>query len=205
MRTEKLVLCVANEVEEFLNSLEKPLQLNEMRVMKESNYKIFRNILSDFENFGDPILGMMRVHHKQLGLSHKAFDAVYEGLWDLYCKKPQTPDLSAKKLEGFLQRIKLVVPPKELLNEEGQALPNDKDLPVKAIVRIRIPLKRPVKEVINQDQVEQDSLASERQKTIEQREQVQTDRTENYEEMEVEDKVLLVNPIGDTHRVVVFH
>ena len=102
MRTEKLVLCVGNVVEEFLNGLEKPLQLNEMRVMKEANYKIFRGILSSAEGFGDPLLAAMRAHHKQLGLSHKAFDAVYEGLWDLYCKKPQTPDLNAKKLEGFV-------------------------------------------------------------------------------------------------------
>ena len=76
---------------------------------------------------------------------------------------------------------------------------------MKAIVRIRIPLKRPVKEAPpSQDQIDQESLASERQKTIEQKEQA-TDRTENYEEMEVEDKVLLVNPIGETHRVLVFH
>jgi hypothetical protein len=38
MRTEKMVLQVGKEVENFLNSLEKPLQLNEMRVMKEANY-----------------------------------------------------------------------------------------------------------------------------------------------------------------------
>jgi hypothetical protein len=42
MRTEKMIMCVGKAVEEFLNSLEKPLQLNEMRVMKESNYARFR-------------------------------------------------------------------------------------------------------------------------------------------------------------------
>jgi hypothetical protein len=42
MRTEKMTLCVGKAFENFLNSLEKPLQLNEMRVMKESNYTIFR-------------------------------------------------------------------------------------------------------------------------------------------------------------------
>lgn len=38
MRTEKLHLQVGKAFEDFLNGLEKPLQLNEMRVMKEANY-----------------------------------------------------------------------------------------------------------------------------------------------------------------------
>ena len=42
MRTEKFTLQVGKPVEAFLNSLEKPLQLNEMRVMKDSNYQRFR-------------------------------------------------------------------------------------------------------------------------------------------------------------------
>ena len=40
MRTDKLILQVGKPVEDFLNGLEKPLQLNEMRVMKEANYVI---------------------------------------------------------------------------------------------------------------------------------------------------------------------
>lgn len=42
MRTEKLTFQVGKAVEVFLQSLEKPLALNEMRVMKESNYIRFR-------------------------------------------------------------------------------------------------------------------------------------------------------------------
>ena len=38
MRPEKMILQVGKEVEIFLNTLEKPLQLNEMRVMKDANY-----------------------------------------------------------------------------------------------------------------------------------------------------------------------
>ena len=30
----------------------------------------------------------MKEKAKELGLSTKAYDNVYEGLWDLYCKKP---------------------------------------------------------------------------------------------------------------------
>lgn len=72
---------------------------------------------------------------------------VYEGLWDLYCKKSQSPDLTAKKLEGFIQRIKLITPPQDVVDEEGNVTLSATSLPLKAVVRIRIPLKRPVKEV----------------------------------------------------------
>jgi hypothetical protein len=82
-----------------------------MRVMKEANYQKFRQLLSDTSMYGDEILRILKEHSKKLGISKKAYDAVYEGLWDLYCKKPQTPDITAKKLDGFLQRIKLVIPP----------------------------------------------------------------------------------------------
>jgi hypothetical protein len=47
MRTDKVYLQVHKAFEDFLNSLEKPLQLNEMRVMKEANYTKFRSIISD--------------------------------------------------------------------------------------------------------------------------------------------------------------
>lgn len=56
MRTEKFTLQVGKAVEQFLNTLDKPLQLNEMRVMKEANYQRFRSILSDSTLFGDEIL-----------------------------------------------------------------------------------------------------------------------------------------------------
>jgi hypothetical protein len=42
MKTDKFTLMVGKQVEQFLNSLEKPLQLNDMRVMKDANYTRFR-------------------------------------------------------------------------------------------------------------------------------------------------------------------
>jgi hypothetical protein len=37
---------------------------------------------------------------------------VYEGFWDLYCKKPDaSADINVKKLEGFITKVKLVTPP----------------------------------------------------------------------------------------------
>jgi hypothetical protein len=123
MKTEKFTLQVGKAVEQFLNSLEKPLQLNEMRVMKEQNYQRFRHILSDTTLFGDDVLGLMRSHNKLLGISKKAFDAVYEGFWDLYCKKPgPNSDIQVKKLDGFLTRVKLIVPPADTVDEEGNLI-----------------------------------------------------------------------------------
>ena len=152
MRTEKMILQVGKEVEIFLNTLEKPLLLNEMRVMKDANYLKFRQILSDTSLYGDEVLKIMRERSKDLGLSAKAYDGVYEGIWDLYCKKPQTPDISAKKLDPFIQRIKLLVPPADVVDEEGNVVSSVSNLPLKAIVRIRIPLKRPVEVVPDPNQ-----------------------------------------------------
>lgn len=88
---------VGKAVEDFLMGLEKPLALNEMRIMKESNYIKFRQILSDTSLYGDPILKIMKEQH--MGISSEVYDMVYESFWDLYCKKPKTPDILPKKLD----------------------------------------------------------------------------------------------------------
>lgn len=75
---------------------------------------------------------------------------VYEGFWDLYCKKPATKELTAKKLEGCIGNIVLRVPawaPPVAAEGEDEVAPEvEKGLPVKAVARIRIPLKRPEEE-----------------------------------------------------------
>lgn len=47
---------------------------------------------------------------EHLGISEDTFNLVFEGFWDLYCKKPTTTELNAKKLDGWINKIKLVVP-----------------------------------------------------------------------------------------------
>ena len=42
MRTEKFTLLVGRGIETFLTTLDRPMKLNEMRVMKEANYIKFR-------------------------------------------------------------------------------------------------------------------------------------------------------------------
>lgn len=125
--------------------------------MKESNYIKFRQLLSDPNQYGDEVLALMAEHGEKLGLSKEAYDMVYEGFWDLYCKKPHaTADLPAKKLEGFIQKVKLVVPPSDTTDEEGNVTHSAAKLPLKAIIRIRIPLNRPKNEPVD-DEVPDDN------------------------------------------------
>jgi hypothetical protein len=50
----------------------------------------------------------------------KVFEGTYQGFWDLYCKKPASVhDIPVKKLEGFIQRVKLITPPADTVDEEG--------------------------------------------------------------------------------------
>jgi hypothetical protein len=44
--------------------------------------------------------------------------------------------------------VKLLVPPQDTADEEGNIIPSCAKLPLKAIVRIRIPLKRPPPEQV---------------------------------------------------------
>lgn len=202
---------VGKAVENFLNGLEKPLQLNEMRTMKESNYQKFRAILSDPGLFGDEVLALMAENAEQLGLSKQAFDMVYEGFWDLYCKKPHaSAEIPAKKLEGFLSKIKLIVPPQDTQDEEGNVSQAASKLPLKAIIRIRIPLIRPKPHELD-DEVPEDAEGGgangEEKKgesvptsaRVHEHQQLSTHPDEDqssFKETAFEDKVLTINPVA---------
>lgn len=216
MKTDKFTLLVGKAVESFLLSLEKPLQLNEMRVMKDANYTRFRQILSDTHLFGDEILALMKENCKELGLSRKAFEFVYEGFWDLYCKKPVNPtEIPTKRLEGFLQRVQLKVPPLDGGDDDGSAQQTARKLPLKAIARIRIPLNRPppvIEQMADDNDDDQDKqndtarspgLASARE-----HQQLSTHPDEDqsaFTEQIIEDRVLMVNPISEGHRIWIMH
>lgn len=49
------------------------------------------------------------------------FDLVYEGFWDLYTLRPCIRDLSARKLQGWIQKIKLTSGPDRLATAEEKA------------------------------------------------------------------------------------
>ena len=58
MKCDKMQLQVDGKFEAFLASLANPLQLNEMRTMKEPNYSTFRKLISNFT--GSPLLRLMK-------------------------------------------------------------------------------------------------------------------------------------------------
>ncbi len=41
----------------------------------------------------------------------EVFDLVYNGFWDLYTFKPQIRDVSARKLQAWIQKIRLISGP----------------------------------------------------------------------------------------------
>lgn len=99
--------------------LKNPLKINEMRTMKENNYDTFRKMLSNYT--GSPVLRLMKENQEALGLDPDVFDLVYEGFWDLYAFHPQCTDVSARKLQTWIQKIELVVRPGTEVNEEERA------------------------------------------------------------------------------------
>lgn len=75
--------------------------------MKEHNYNIFRGILANREQWGDEVMRLLWNHAGELGLNKEVFDNVYETFWDLYCKKSGIPELTPKRIDSLIQRVKL--------------------------------------------------------------------------------------------------
>lgn len=135
------------------------MQLNEMRTMKPEKYEQLRAILSNY--LGSPALRIIKDNMAALDMDPDVFDLVYEGFWDLYTFHPQLRDVSARKLQGWIQKVRLQSGPDrttpadnaELENQEenqgeeekerpasaGAELGEDKIDPVTAVVRLKIP------------------------------------------------------------------
>lgn len=73
--------------------------------MKQPQYDIVRSILSKY--MGSPILRLIKDNQEALDMDPEVFDLVYEGFWDLYTFKPCLQDISARKLQTWIQKIKL--------------------------------------------------------------------------------------------------
>lgn len=84
-----------------------PLALNEMRTMKEPNYSNLRELVR--QNSGGRVLNAIRDNQEYLELDPRVYDLVFESFWDLYTLKSSVPDLNAKKLLAWINKIKLVV------------------------------------------------------------------------------------------------
>jgi len=92
---------------EFLSSLAKPTELNNYVKMSEQKYQLLRELLRDPRRQGDRVLAAMMTNCEELGISRNNLSMVFEGFWDLYWKKPATNDLNAKKLEGWINFIRV--------------------------------------------------------------------------------------------------
>ena len=114
IKTEKLSMQVDHRFEKYLNNLANPLQLNEMRTMKEEKYTDLRTLLSNF--LGSPILRLIKDNIEEFEFDPDVFDLVYEGFWDLYTFHPAVRDVSARKLQGWIQKIKLISGPERAVD-----------------------------------------------------------------------------------------
>ena len=185
--------------------------------MKEANYQKFRSLLSDVSVYGDEVLALLREYNELFGISKETYDMVYEGFWDLYCKKPdQAADINPKKLEGFITKVKLITPPQDTTDEEGNVHPSVANLPLKAIIRIRIPLIRPKvnpeKDDETPEDVDADGTTSPAPGTARgnnhEHQQLSThpdEDTSTFHEMPLDDRAILVNNIQEQTRVWVIN
>jgi hypothetical protein len=205
-KAEKLTLVVGHAYQKFIEGLERPMKLNEMRIMKEPNYTKLREVLRDPRLYGDSIMRAFAEKSELVGVPSNTYHMVHEGFWDLYCRKPATPDLTARKLDGWINRIMLKAPlhaPPELPEgaEEGDvAEAQPTGLPVKAVVRIRIPFKRP--------EPAEGEAAEEGTEPPPKEDPVEVDPAEGdqeLEEIDYEDRILAIPTQGDAYQVYVVH
>jgi hypothetical protein len=156
LKVEKLPIQVDPSVEIFMNDLPVPLELNHMRTMKEPNNTNFRQLLR--EKAGGIVMNLIRENQALLGLDPYVFDLVYESFWDIYTLRGHLIEVSPKKLQNWINKIRLQtnpmygVPERRLpqTTDEGEE-PKEPEIveaqepyaPISAIVRVRIAKKQP--------------------------------------------------------------
>ena len=87
----------------------------------------------------------MREYQVDLGFEADIFDLVYEGFWEVYTFKAQIPDVSAKKLQAWIPKIKLVCNDNTPKVQEGEdeAAEEVQMTPLSAYVRIKLAKVKP--------------------------------------------------------------
>lgn len=157
----------------------------------------------------------MAANAEALGISANTFHMVYEGFWDLYCKKPASADLTAKKLEGFVNLVNIRVDgaaPKQAAAEgeedAAEAEPAAETAPAqncKAILRVRVPLKRPeiVEDVEEIDDAKSRKSAKSGKSAKSSISKVKSEPV--LDEIDYEDKVLTIKAQGASYNVCVVH
>lgn len=103
------------------------------------------------------------------------------------------------------------MPPRAPAAAEGEeAAPSTRDLPLKAIVRIRIPLNRPKKEGEEAEEGEEPKPEDEEKKQEEAGKKKEEDseveeNTEDLEEIDIEDRAQCISTIGESYRIWAIH
>lgn len=205
LKQEKLQILVSKTFENFYASLAQPMKLNEMRSIKEPNYSKIREIVRDPKFYGDPIMKQLAINSEALGISFNTYHLIMESFWDLYFKKPASPDLNSKKLATFINNFNLTVY-KYSVDPEAEAVKDEdnEELPVKAVVRVRIPFKRPDIPAEGEDQLDEAASANIEAKSAKSKKSNKKEEDE-LEEIDFEDKVLKVPTSSDSYRIYVVH
>ena len=193
------------------------MALNEMRNMKEPNYSKIREVIRDPRLFGDPLMRKLAEGSEKVGIPANSFHMIHEGFWDLYCKKPATPDLTSRKLEGWVNFINLRLPttepPPEPTEEaegaEGEPVPVQEapqPPPVKAIARVRIPFKRPEPvDPTEEEPAEEVDDTKSKKSTKSKKTEEKKKEDPPLEEIEYEDKIECIPTIGENYSIYVVH
>lgn len=161
MKMDRLSIQVEDAYRVFLSKLAAPMQVNEMRTMKEPNYSELRKMLTN--NKGGEVLRLMHKFADELSFDPYIFDLVFEGFWDVYLFRGQIAEgASGKKMLAWIPKVNLKVnettvkDEKEevaaVADEEGQEKPEgeapkvtDETVgePITAIVRVKLGKKQP--------------------------------------------------------------
>ena len=90
--------------------------------MKPDKYEQLRALLSNY--LGSPALRIIKDNMAALDMDPEVFDLVYEGFWDLYTFHPQLRDVSARKLQAWIQKVRLQSGPDRTTAADNAELEN---------------------------------------------------------------------------------
>lgn len=108
-----------------MHNLIVPLELGQVRTMKEHNYLACRELIR--KHSGGIVLNLIRENQALLGLRGGIFDLVFESFWDLYLLKSKAAETTPKKLQTWTKKIKLVVNPSTGVPTYKRPVPQDPD------------------------------------------------------------------------------
>ena len=187
-------MMLHEEAVKFLTENEIPL--TELMKFPKDKFQEFKMIYS--QNIGSPVLAHIKEHLEYYKIDPQIFNHVYLGIMGIALKQPVSSEGNLSKLDNAASRIKM-----HLVNEENTSL----EKPLKAIARVRIPMV----EEKNEDEDEDDRTSNKSDKPEGDapeggEEEKKSEKAEVVKvEAEIEDRVQVVNPVGEDYRIWVIH